>query len=151
MKYATFINFTDQPFTGYWDGRAYTFQPSDKKDHLPELIARHFAKHLTNRELTKRKKEKYCSPKRPEDVPEFMEIFNKAFYMENNGQEINAETGLPEDGNNTNTPTPPSMNVTVTRRESIDPYDAATNAKNAVPNEPPQIIGEDEEFEGKAE
>ena len=46
---------------------------------MPDYLARHFAKHLANRELLKLGKERATSPKKPEEVPEFMEVFNQAY------------------------------------------------------------------------
>ena len=75
---AMFFNFTKKPFTGYWNGKPKTFNPGEKK-FMPEYLARHFAKHLTNQVLIDAGKETSTSPKFPEQVPEFMEVFNKAF------------------------------------------------------------------------
>ena len=55
---------------------------------MPDYLAKHFAKHLSNRELLRLDKngnpiykdgEKMTSPKNPEQVPLFMELFNKAY------------------------------------------------------------------------
>lgn len=87
MKTALFTNFTDQEFTGYWDGKAKKFSPGQSV-YMPDYLARHFAKHLTNRELLRtdasgnliyKDGEKMTSPKKPEEVPLFMDLFNKAF------------------------------------------------------------------------
>ena len=88
MTNALFTNFTDREFIGWWDGKKRVFSPGVSK-LLPEYLARHFAKHLTNRELLEAKKpdgslkykdgEKMTSPKKPEEYPIFMEIFNQAF------------------------------------------------------------------------
>lgn len=87
MKTALFTNWTDQEFIGYWDGKAKKFPPG-ASIYMPDYLARHFAKHLTNRELLRtdvngqpihKDGEKMTSPKRPEEVPLFMELFHKAF------------------------------------------------------------------------
>lgn len=87
MKTALFTNYTDREFIGYWDGKAKKFAPGQSL-YMPDYLARHFAKHLTNRELLRTDEngnlvykdgEKMTSPKKPEDVPLFMELFNKAF------------------------------------------------------------------------
>lgn len=87
MKTAQFTNFTNQEFIGYWDGKAKTF-PSGSSLYMPDYLAKHFAKHLTNQELLRTKVDgslvyaggdKMTSPKRPEDVPMFMELFDKAY------------------------------------------------------------------------
>lgn len=90
MKTALFTNFTNEEFIGYWDGKGKKFAPGEST-YMPDYLARHFAKHLTNRELLRKDKngnliykdgEKMTSPKRPEDVPLFMEIFSKAYTPE---------------------------------------------------------------------
>ena len=87
MKTALFTNFTDKEFIGYWDGKPKPFKPGESV-YMPDYLARHFAKHLTNRELLRtdgngnllyKDGEKMTSPKNPEDVPMFMELFNKAY------------------------------------------------------------------------
>ena len=84
---AQFTNFTDKEFIGYWDGKERKFAPG-QSDWMPDFLAKHFAKHLTNRELLRVNKngqpaykdgEKMTSPKFPEQVPQFMELFNKAY------------------------------------------------------------------------
>lgn len=91
MKTALFTNFTDKEFTGYWDGKGKKFQPGDSL-YMPDYLARHFARGLTNQELlstnpdgTPKYKdgEKMTSPKFPEQVPLFMELFNKAYQPDN--------------------------------------------------------------------
>ena len=55
---------------------------------MPDWMAKHFAKHLTNQVLLSKKTdgslvypdgEKMTSPKFPEQVPMYMELFNKAY------------------------------------------------------------------------
>lgn len=86
MKTASFTNFSTEPFTGYWDGKPKTFQ-AGQTVIMPDYLARHFAKHLTNRELLKLGKERDTSPKvkvRQDgteyvDNINFLELFNKAY------------------------------------------------------------------------
>lgn len=87
MKTALFINFTDQEFTGWWDGKGKKFPPGASL-YMPDYLAKHFAKHLVNRELLRtdndgnlihKNGDKFTSPKKPEQVPVFMELFNKAY------------------------------------------------------------------------
>jgi len=87
MKTALFTNFTNETFIGYWDGKAKKFEPG-KSVYMPDYLARHFAKHLTNRELLRTDKDgnllikggdKMTSPKFPEQAPLFMDLFNKAY------------------------------------------------------------------------
>ena len=86
-KTALFTNFTDQEFIGWWDGKAKKFEPGQSL-YMPDYLAQHYAKHLTNRELLRTDKhgnliykngEKFTSPKKPEEVAVFMELFNKAY------------------------------------------------------------------------
>lgn len=145
MKYATFINFTTKPFTAHWNGKPYTFNPGDRKEHLNAGIAEHFAKHLANQVLTETGKERYTSPKKPLEVPEFMTVFNKAFFLEGDGSEVDSETGLPVDGrsrsNELGSTDQVGMNVRVAPRVPIDPFDARANSDTAMPEGKPQIIG----------
>ena len=87
MRTALFTNFTSEEFTGWWDGKAKKFEPGQSL-YMPDYLAQHYAKHLTNRELLRTDKhgnlihkggDKFTSPKRPSDVPLFMELFNKAY------------------------------------------------------------------------
>lgn len=87
MKTSLFTNFTDQEFIGYWDGKGKKFAPGQSV-YMPDYLAKHFAKHLVNRELLRadasgnlihKDGDKMTSPKFPEQVPIFMELFNKAF------------------------------------------------------------------------
>lgn len=87
MKTALFTNFSDESFTGYWDGKPKTFKAGQSM-YMPDYLASHFAKHLVNRELLRTKPdgtaiykdgEKMTSPKRPNDNPLYMELFNKAY------------------------------------------------------------------------
>lgn len=80
---AIFYNFTDKPFAGKWDGATRTFQPGERV-HLVAYKARHYAWHLTNSVLMEMDKRDgvsatYTSPEVPEDVQQFMDIFNKCY------------------------------------------------------------------------
>jgi len=160
MKRATFINFTKEPFTVHWDGRAKTVEPGEKLENLNEAVAKVFAKHLANKVLLEQGHERAMSPKKPKEVSRFMEVFNKAFIPEGSGQEYDSKTGLPMDDQDRRSPEQismeePSMNIHTTEQKpkvSADPYDA--NAQDPVgPGGKPQVIGEIEEevFEGKEE
>lgn len=98
MKTALFTNFTDREFTGYWDGKAKRFAPGQSL-YMPDYLAKHFAKHLVNRELLRtdgngnliyKDGERMTSPKKPEEVPIFMELFNQA-YKPDEDDEFGAE------------------------------------------------------------
>ena len=86
-KTALFTNYTDEEFIGYWDGKGRKFAPGQSL-YVPDYLARHYAATLTNRELLRIDKngqpvvkdgEKMTSPKHPEQVPKYMELFNKAY------------------------------------------------------------------------
>lgn len=85
-KTALFTNFSTEDFTGFWNGKGRTFKPGQAL-YLPDYLARHFAKHLANRELLKLGKERDTSPKvkmRADgteyiDNEVFNEMFNKAY------------------------------------------------------------------------
>ena len=86
-KTALFTNFTDKEFIGYWDGKPRKFL-AGQSQYMPDYLAQHLAKHLVNRELLRtdssgsliyKNGEKMTSPKFPEQVPLFMELFNKAY------------------------------------------------------------------------
>lgn len=134
MKTALFYNFTKEAFTGYWDGKPKTIK-AGQKIYMPEYLARHFAKHLANKLLIEKGQDSYTSPKFPEQVPAFMELFNKAFILEDDAEEqsqAELETDLANKSHEKPQQTP----------------------RTAVDNKPPQVIevpdDEDEEnnFEG---
>lgn len=86
MKTALFTNFSNEEFVGFWNGKGRKFGPGQSL-YLPDYLAKHFAKHLTNRELLKLGKERDTSPKvktRPDgteyiDNEVFNEMFTKAY------------------------------------------------------------------------
>ena len=80
MKTVLFVNFSDEAFTGYWDSQAYQFAPGQTM-YMEDWKAKHFAKHLVNRELLKAGLETHTSPKEKNGVIDdvyFLELFNKA-------------------------------------------------------------------------
>jgi hypothetical protein len=80
MKTVLFVNFSDEAFTGMWDSQSYPFAPGQTM-YMEDWKARHFAKHLVNRELLKDGQETHTSPKEKNGVIDdvlFMELFNKA-------------------------------------------------------------------------
>lgn len=105
MRNAIFRNFTDKPFVGYWNGRKRTFKPGSET-FMEEGLARHFAKHLTNDVLlnepdkAKRKlNESYTSPKNPEQVPAFWEVFSQAFEIDAESEDMDADEAAIEAAN----------------------------------------------------
>lgn len=73
-----FTNPTNEAFTWTWNKVPYTFLPGEENAKFMEAgLAKHFAKHLVNRELLKRGRENDTSPKNPEQNPFFMELYNR--------------------------------------------------------------------------
>ena len=130
MRTATFTNFSKEEFIGYWDGKAKKFAPG-KSVPMPDYLAAHFAKHLTNRELLRRDDkgllihkngEKFVSPKKQKDVPMFMKFFDQAFHIDEDeimgeeGDDVDtligvAEQSVEEKKNNTQDPSQPQVIV----------------------------------------
>lgn len=151
MANATFHNFSDEPFTGYWNGKPKTFKAGERV-YMPGYLAEHFAKHLTNRELIKQGKETYTSPKFPIQVPLFMELFNKAFIpdapkkgeseIDSEIARANAERGVP------------SMNIEVKKPEPVEQGPAAAQAAMANAKAPEELeipeTGDADQFDANA-
>lgn len=149
MTNATFFNFTDKPFTGYWDGKPKTFK-AGAKQYMPAWLAEHFAKHLTNQVLIDNKQETYTSPKNPGQVPQFMSVFKKCFIPDapsvggNDVDEIIASAAEP------------SMDIKVEKPTVIDQGPAAALAsENVGPGKEDMIINppagdEEDDFEPAA-
>jgi hypothetical protein len=53
MKSLLFTNWTNEDFSHKWNGEPYDF-PAGTSILLPQYLAEHFAKHLTDRELQKK-------------------------------------------------------------------------------------------------
>jgi hypothetical protein len=95
MRTALFTNFSNIEFIGYWDGKPKKFKPGQSL-YMPDYLAKHFAKHLANRELLRKDEngnsiykdgEKFTSPKRPQDTPVFMELFDQAYKVDETEEE----------------------------------------------------------------
>lgn len=134
---ALFFNFTNKPFTGYWNGKPKTFKAGSKQ-YMEAWRARHYAKHLTNQVLLEKGLENYTSPKFPEQVPQFMDIFNKACIIEENQDAEQDESDL------INKQHEPSMN--------IPSKNDGKKVPTLVDDKEPQIVtgpdDDDDEFEG---
>ena len=136
-KMALFTNFTGEEFTGYWDGKLkHTLKPGESR-HMQAYLAAHFAKVLTNRELVRLIKnketgemelahkdgEKMTSPKKPEQVPVYMELYKQAYKPDDDDEEKEPEdAGL---------------------SSNIEPIEDKDKAKDL---QPP--VDEEEKFEG---
>lgn len=85
-KSALFTNFSTDEFIGHWDGKPKKFAAGQSL-YMPDYLAKHFAKHLANRELLRMGKERDTSPRhkmRPDgtlyvDNQNFNEMFDKAY------------------------------------------------------------------------
>ena len=148
MKTALFVNFTSEEFIGYWDGKSKKFKPGESL-YMQDYLARHWAKHLTNRELLKtdangnliyKDGEKMTSPKKPEDVPLFMELFNKAYIPEKEEEEFigSKEDTLDSliDLANKNRGVESKKPQDPTQPQIIDVPDDDEDEKDAFPNKP---------------
>ena len=89
QEVARFTNWSDESFSWKWAGEEATFEAGESRV-MPIGLAEHFAKHLTNRELTKKGLEMFCSPKSSVEVAKFKEYFDKAFSADVNAKK--AET-----------------------------------------------------------
>lgn len=143
MTTALFHNFTDKPFTGYWNGKPKTFK-AGAQVYMEAYLAEHYAKHLVNSILIARGEFTSTSPKKPTEVPKFMELFSKACIIdEETDEQDEAETSTD----------------LLNRRPISSDVDApsakvAPKVATVVDKEPPQVIGpnvedDDEDFEGK--
>jgi len=154
MKSALFTNYSDEAFTGFYNGKGKTVEPGDSWP-CPDYIARNFAKKLANRELQRVKRdkdgeivrdsdgrpvrvirdgEKYTSPKFPEQVPIFQELFDKA-YSEEQDEELSQTSDDPM----------VTAEVSQKRREAA----AKVEPKPEAPPAEPQGQKDPESFEGK--
>lgn len=152
MTNAFFHNFTDETFTGYWNGKPKTFKPGDRL-LMPAWLAEHFAKHLTNRELIKVGKDTYTSPKNPGQMPEFMNIFKKCYIPEGksaSGSEIDeiiSSSAVPSMDITVEKPKPIEQGPAAALADEKDPYDAS-QAAPVGPGGEPTIISVPDEEEG---
>jgi len=128
METALFTNFSSEPFIGYWNGKGKRFEPGQSL-YMPDYLAKHFAKHLANRELLRMGLEKDTSPKikiRPDgteyvDNIRFTEMFNKAYT-------VDGEVANPD-------------------RDSIDVQIEVANRNRAEKKSEPATIGKEEGME----
>jgi len=118
-KTALFHNFTTKDFVGYWDGKAKRF-PAGSKKYMPDYLAMHYAKHLTNSILIEKGEFTSTSPKSPKDVPLFKELFDRACIIEEEDDLNEAEMEI-ELANKTSPNGPISSNVEEFRTPSKQP------------------------------
>lgn len=94
---------------------------------MPEYLARHFAKHLSNKVLTAAGKDSACSPKKPEEVPLFMAEFNKAFQLQagdDNDDDLDVAIDLankPKDEATSSLPEKPKKSLGTELKTKVDP------------------------------
>lgn len=141
MNTALFINIDTIPFTGYWNGKPKTFKPGQEK-YMPDFLARHFAKHLTNKLLHDAGKDTCTSPKFPEQVPAFMELFNRCYKPEVDDLESDLDVDI-DIANRQE----PSLNIPAPKKKLGRPPKA--EKIDGLSDEPQMIAGpDDDEFEG---
>lgn len=75
-KIVLFHNYTDHDFVGTWN-KVSEVIPAGGKRHMELWRAMHYGKHLVNDELNAAGLSQYCSPKHPDQVPEFIDRLKK--------------------------------------------------------------------------
>lgn len=164
MPTALFYNFSDFEFVGMWGGKTRAF-PAKSKTYMPAFLAQHFAKHLTNRELHRQGLDNATSPKFPEQVPQFNEMFRKAYVrdrdMEAKRTDLDAmidsvnlnrqpgSTAAPEAPAETVAPTvtaPASTELDLNDPDAGDPSKVGPGTQAQIISSPDD--DDDEEFEG---
>lgn len=90
VKTVLFRNFSSEKFVGMWNSEQFPFEPNQSM-YMEDWMARHFAKHLANRELLRAGMDNDTSPKKPEDNPRFMEMFNKAYIEGSESEAVSPE------------------------------------------------------------
>jgi len=147
-KFATFTNFTNEEFVGYWDGRSKKFLPGQSL-MMPDYMAKHFAKHLVNKELLRTDKggnliykdgDKMTSPKFPEQVPLFMKLFNQAYTPDESAVE-----GPEKKEDIDSIIEKANKKKTINKEQPQDP----TQPQIVLPPEDDEDESEEESFEGK--
>jgi hypothetical protein len=134
MKVARFFNFTNQPFEAHWNGRKKVYAPGTGL-FMEAGIAAHHAKHLANKVLIQTGRDTMTSPKFPEQVPDFMELFNQAYTPQEDSEEDQSKDETTTDILNKNRQSRP------------------TPIKTVVDDKPAQIVvapdagSDDDEFE----
>jgi hypothetical protein len=94
MKTAIFHNITNKPFIGFWDGKGKKYEGGARK-LLPEYLAKHYATHLTNQILIEKGEYTSTSPKFPEQVPKFMDVFNQCYILQDDEEDDAEDVEMP--------------------------------------------------------
>jgi hypothetical protein len=90
LKIVRFVNFSSEDFVGKWNGVPQVI-PAGSSIPMEDWRARHYAKHLINRELQRTDaagKEVYpggsklTSPRKPQDIPVWNELLSKCIVVE---------------------------------------------------------------------
>lgn len=154
MTTALFHNFTDKEFIGHWNGKAKRFAPGAKK-YMEAYLAEHFAKHLTNKILIDRGDFQYTSPKKPEQVPKFMDLFNKAcIIMEDTEDDDEIETStdvLNRRPISSDIEPQPAPKKKKPAPEPVDDIDEDDEEGATIIGPAVEDADDDDEFEGKEE
>lgn len=131
-----FINWSSHEFTGYWNSVPHNFAPGEKK-YMEEWRAKHFSKHLANRELLRDGHENDTSPKMKDgkyDNDRFNEYFNKAI--------IDVEDQPSE---------PENVGLDVLNRNLPELNTGLKEAKKSKKNKPAPKPSDEDEFAGLEE
>lgn len=131
MKVALFINFSNEAFVGMWNSKPEKFAPNGEKGdrkHMEDWKAKHYAKHLVNRELLKKGLENETSPKFPEQHPHFMELFNQAVIIDDEEIELTPEEAA-------------SAAISAGYREKSSKTDQSQQDLNPFKDQPSQTVG----------
>lgn len=119
-----FVNFSKTAFTWTWNKIPYTFLPGEENaKYMERSLAIHFATHLVNRELLARGRENDTSPRKPEENPYFMELFNRCVI------EVDAEKGPTDQTKLTQDAIDRNMKAQMAKKNGTKPKTTASKAK----------------------
>lgn len=157
VKTVLFRNFSSEKFVGMWNKEEFPFEPNQSM-YMEDWMARHFAKHLANRELLRAEMDNDTSPKKPEDNPRFMEMFNKAYIEGSESEAVSPERARLnainlQHGNDVSNAVPEiGVAPEGTGHAPVeDPIVAPVAVDSAVADDLQTPVDEEEEFEGLAE
>lgn len=153
VKTVLFRNFSSEKFVGMWNKEEFPFEPNQSM-YMEDWMARHFAKHLANRELLKKGMDNDTSPKTPKDNVHFMEMFNKAYIEGSESGAVSPEKARLnainlQHGNVASNSVPAEEVADVVAPE--EPIVAPVAVDSAVESDLQTPVDDEEEFEGLAE
>lgn len=83
-----FYNFSDEDFVGVWNKEEMKIEAGESI-HLPEYLAKHFAKHLVDRELIKSGKQVIDGTRQEVEAKCFAEVFESETSMKEEVERLN--------------------------------------------------------------